>query len=556
MPFLRQSYKQKPQAWGPVSSVQASIFKNAERIGIDPASIALAMPMWGPWNQLDYSKNNRIFTPGSGVTFSKNSLKTTNDANGVIDLGSTFSPNNVNNFTVIQSCKINTIDSFSLSSRTSSLTGGFEFLIGSSSTYGNVNLRYTDAEAAKTSATATGLNDGRYHQLTALLDSTNNTATFMVDSNIIDASLVLFGSITNTQNLFIDKRGTTYRAGDHNYLWIASAIWTTSQIAYLSDNPYFLLPRVAPVFYSVPGGAITITTSLDGKVIIRTTTSALLDCMASIKNNAINFLDCAAAVSTTKKDSIDGKAVLKRVASSVFDSKTSVLSVASLLLDGKAIVLDTGSALLDGKGAVKDSTYNIVDGKSIIKSMNTAILDGKSIFLSAGNSVIDGKIIVNAEGFSSALLDGKTIIKSVVTNYLDGLIYIGNAADKNIDGKAIIKSEVCLTIDCKTTIQDVASNLLDGSASILTSIAHIVDGKIIISDAAIGLIDGEAVILDDSSIILDGKVFLSSGSEISIFDGKITLSVPIVGKVTISFSMRSPSVSFAIRTPAATVSIN
>ena len=45
MPFLRQLYKQKPSAWGPVSSVQASIFKNAERIGIDRASIALAMPM-------------------------------------------------------------------------------------------------------------------------------------------------------------------------------------------------------------------------------------------------------------------------------------------------------------------------------------------------------------------------------------------------------------------------------------------------------------------------------------------------------------------------------
>ncbi len=556
MPFLRQLYKQKPQAWGPVSSVQASIFKNAEIIGIDPTSIVLAMPMWGPGNQLDYSKNNRIFTPGSGVTFSQNSLKTTNDANGVIDLGSTFSPNNVNNFTVIQSCKINTIDSFSLSSRTNTSAGGFEFLIGSSSTYGNVNLRYTDDETAKTSATATGLNNGRYHQLTALLDSTNNTATFMVDSNIIDASLVLFGSITNTQNLFIDKRGTTYRAGDHNYLWIASAIWKTSQIAHLSDNPYFLLHRVAPVFYSVPGGAITIITSLDGKVIIRTATAALLDCMASIKNNAGNILDGAAVVSTTKTDAIDGKTILKSVASSIFDSKASVLSVASLLLDGNAIVSDTGAALFDGKGTVKDSAYDLVDGKSIIKSTNAAILDGKSIFLSTGTPVIDGKIIVNAEGFSSAFLDGKTSIKSVATNYLDGLIYIGNAADKNIDGKAIIKSSVGLTIDGKTTIQDVASNLLDGSASILTSIANIVDGKIVISDAAIGLLDGEAVILDDSSIILDGKVFLSSGSEINIFDGKITLSVPIVGKVTVSFSMRSPSVSFSIRTPAATFSIN
>ena len=31
---------------------------------------------------------------------------------------------------------------------------------------------------------------------------------------------------------------------------------TDSQIAQLSDNPYYLLHRVAPVFYSVPGGGV------------------------------------------------------------------------------------------------------------------------------------------------------------------------------------------------------------------------------------------------------------------------------------------------------------
>ena len=57
----RQLYKQKCSAWGPVSAVQASMFKNAEKIGIDPESIALAMPMWGPGDQLDYSKNNNQY---------------------------------------------------------------------------------------------------------------------------------------------------------------------------------------------------------------------------------------------------------------------------------------------------------------------------------------------------------------------------------------------------------------------------------------------------------------------------------------------------------------
>lgn len=42
----RQLYKQKPQAWGPVSSVQASIFKNAEKIGIDPSLFDCLFPIW------------------------------------------------------------------------------------------------------------------------------------------------------------------------------------------------------------------------------------------------------------------------------------------------------------------------------------------------------------------------------------------------------------------------------------------------------------------------------------------------------------------------------
>jgi len=72
-------------------------------------------------------------------------LKTTADANGVIDLGSYFNFG-ATQFTIIQSCKIDTIDSFSLSSR-SAANGGYEFLIGGSSTYGNVQLRWYDSGA-------------------------------------------------------------------------------------------------------------------------------------------------------------------------------------------------------------------------------------------------------------------------------------------------------------------------------------------------------------------------------------------------------------------------
>lgn len=65
--------KQKPKQWGPIASVQLALFKNAERMGIDPQSIALAMPLWNAGNQIDYSKNRLIGTNVS-TTFDRDHL--------------------------------------------------------------------------------------------------------------------------------------------------------------------------------------------------------------------------------------------------------------------------------------------------------------------------------------------------------------------------------------------------------------------------------------------------------------------------------------------------
>jgi len=44
---LRKLWKNKPKQWGPASLVQSGLFNAAERLGIDPASCQLALPMWG-----------------------------------------------------------------------------------------------------------------------------------------------------------------------------------------------------------------------------------------------------------------------------------------------------------------------------------------------------------------------------------------------------------------------------------------------------------------------------------------------------------------------------
>jgi len=80
MPFLRRLYKQPPSVWGPVSEVKTSVFKNAEKEGIDKSFVLSAMSLWSPGQQVDYVRSNlsdlvgvshqnkAIYHPGTGTT--------------------------------------------------------------------------------------------------------------------------------------------------------------------------------------------------------------------------------------------------------------------------------------------------------------------------------------------------------------------------------------------------------------------------------------------------------------------------------------------------------
>ena len=96
--YFRGDPKIKPEAWGPAEDVQAAIFENAGRIGIDPALIAIAMPLWERTGSIAYNYGNsnqhgvlsnalfssagvsigssasRIVVPTAGLSTSKGSL--------------------------------------------------------------------------------------------------------------------------------------------------------------------------------------------------------------------------------------------------------------------------------------------------------------------------------------------------------------------------------------------------------------------------------------------------------------------------------------------------
>lgn len=250
--FLRKLWQNKPKQYGPWKFVHRSLFHNAERMGINPADIALAMPMWNPGDQIDYSKNG-VFTIGSGVSFINNNIITDATINGTIDLGTSFNYS-TETFTIIQSCKVNTIDSFSISNRSSPTAKGYEFLIGNASTQGTVQLRLRGTSYSQ-SALGTGYNDGKHHQIAANIDPLS-LSSFYIDDVMIDSTIAAPGAITGSQNLYIDRRGTTYRAGEHDFLLIFSAIIDKEILFFLSENPYQpWQPYSPPVYFDQAQGS-------------------------------------------------------------------------------------------------------------------------------------------------------------------------------------------------------------------------------------------------------------------------------------------------------------
>ena len=53
--YYRGNPKQKPKQWGSVSTVQATVFNNAEKIGINPSNIPIAIPFWELAGNIPYN---------------------------------------------------------------------------------------------------------------------------------------------------------------------------------------------------------------------------------------------------------------------------------------------------------------------------------------------------------------------------------------------------------------------------------------------------------------------------------------------------------------------
>lgn len=139
-------------------------------------------------------------------------------SNDFIDCGtdSSLDPG-TDDFTFIQWVRSNDTDCFSLSTRSSSTTDGYEFLIGGGATAGDWSMRVDGAVGSSYSPVVSGLNDGKWHFLCGTLTyEVSPYGKFWVDGvDEVDIERNP-GAITNSQNFYFGRRGTLFGFSDYS----------------------------------------------------------------------------------------------------------------------------------------------------------------------------------------------------------------------------------------------------------------------------------------------------------------------------------------------------
>ena len=259
MIFNRQLYKQKPSAWGPVSNVQASIFKNAERIGIDPASIALAMPLWerAGFTAYDYSKNQANGLLTAGITWTQDNVSFTSSnyinitSSTIINLPATKKISALFKCTQTQKSTIGAYYAFF------SWGGTDDFIIYPYDALDNRGYRLFWRDVSLSIYEGGSADFSNVSQTLAFSAEEGNQRIYRYGKLLASGSQSLSNAGPfNSFRIGSWADGTQQFYGLGSFVYLFSEILQPTQIAYLSDNPYYLLHRVAPVFYSVPGGGV------------------------------------------------------------------------------------------------------------------------------------------------------------------------------------------------------------------------------------------------------------------------------------------------------------
>ena len=417
----RQLYKQKPQAWGPASAVQASIFKNAERVGIDPVLLKCVMPFWSPGNQFDYSANifhtisgNPIFDKksivfdGSGDYISANSIATRlsdgryHGALMIKIIPKSLPPSE----RYFLSMRRDDNSRWYMKHNASSLLVGWNTAT-TYSTGETLLIGQSELLTLTWNAPFVGLYRGE------------NLVWSISDTNSLAPNNFAISALSSVPT------NTNYHANQAvDIVFVFDIGLDASQIAYIADNPYFLLPRVPTVFYSVPGGAGGVTISSTTGTVVVTGYDVGIETEVTISVNTGTITGTGFNVEVEQ---------------------------------GTSVQVTTGEISINGLNPdiVQGTQFIVTQGMVAINGFDTTVLNGTEINVTSKNISVTGydveveQGIIITSSIESVVITGYNVS---VTNELVISLNVGNViiagynttvlAGTRID---LIKAEITIT---------------------------------------------------------------------------------------------------------------
>jgi len=257
--FNRQLYKQKPAAWGPPSEVQSSIFANAERAGIDPAPIKQISCFW---EKAGTPRNLISGLEGDGAVTWINGKASITNAQKIRFYNMSLAPGDHNKITfflnatapVRQDDVVRQIFGYGVSDGLRA-----QFTAYQSYTVDN-RFAFEASENPLTYFTHTFRPE--LFVIRGIPTSSTDVNYMVFNKNQKAEYTRSYATSLTWDNSTIGDSATMRNVRDPGafeelrLFLFYKGILTDSQIAHLSDNPYCLLHRIAPVFYSLPTGTV------------------------------------------------------------------------------------------------------------------------------------------------------------------------------------------------------------------------------------------------------------------------------------------------------------
>jgi len=593
--YYRGDPKQKPKQWGPVSTVQSEVFYKTTKLGIDPAHLVLYNPCWNGGNQYNYGYVPTIGT-NTNAQYTNNKLNF-NAINSNLNYGSNPGLNNLPALTIITQMtplgggengygciyeKSNT-DTSGARFRTTDINA-----LHFRADYSSADLRkYTTNSAytlgSKYTFTLTWDGSPNSNGVAIYIDGTEES--YIVDENgsgdrVSDAS----------NDLIIGQRTDGDRTidADMDYIMVFSSVLTIDQQLFIYENPYYLIqPPTFRTYFDLAETGTTLSFSninsnsnLNNDILfaIRLLSPNNLNCFTEISDSIISGLVNILRGNDVSNDSQITQASVYAIKKLLGQEISSLSQITDASLNAiKSVGLTDINALSEVTTIVFSVLRQLTkeDISSSTQVTNSSITKGKNLFgndISSATQILDlsidiiKKIQANSiesisditdvvlsitGGISGINLESQTEIISIVLSVLRAL------KQNNIKSESLVE-ECTLNIIHQLNIDNINS---------LSSITDIVleSGAVIGINDDISLSQITNAVIDIIRFISPISIDIQSEINNPVINvirtlyqniinvttnvtsvGVTNLSNLAAGKVTITFSMGIPSISWSL----------